>query len=143
MKPGDVGVVHAIESVAYLIPWSEQILSDCLLAGFDCRVLELHCANPALIGYIICSYKGNTCHILNLCITPSYQGQGYGQTLLESVLHSLRGSVTEIILEVRPSNLAALALYKKLGFYQDGIKEDYYEDGNGVEDAILLRKTVR
>ena len=142
MQEIDVDSVYAIEIATHRSPWSRQILSDCVLVGYDCRVIELE--QSRLVGYIICRRNLNIFHILNLCVTLTEQGKGYGKALLQTVLDSLKEDTTidSVILEVRPSNLAALGLYEKFGFYQDGMKEDYYEDESGTEDAILLKKIV-
>jgi [ribosomal protein S18]-alanine N-acetyltransferase len=144
MQQEDIDSVYAIELSAHRAPWSRDILSDCVLVGYDCRVLELITdGKRQLAGYIICRYTFDICHILNLCVALSEQRQGYGGMLLQSVLNSLRKpSVNTVILEVRPSNVAAIALYEKFGFLQDTIKKGYYKDDTGEEDAILLKKIL-
>ena len=144
MLQNDIDRVYSIETSAHRAPWSRDILSDCVLVGYDCRVLELESSDSKqIIGYIICRYTFKVCHILNLCIAPPEQGKGYGKLLLSSLLDSLGQSKVEmVILEVRPSNTAALTLYEKFGFIREDIKKDYYQDTSGVEDAILLKKIL-
>jgi ribosomal-protein-alanine N-acetyltransferase len=43
-----------------------------------------------------------------------------------------------VYLEVRPSNLAARHLYRKLGFQQIAIRPEYYPAPSGREDALFL-----
>lgn len=145
MQQSDIESVYKIERSSHLAPWGEDILSDCVLVGYDCRVIELPINNTEqIVGYIICRYSFNICHILNLCISTPYQGKGYGRLLLKSVLDSLKANsaISSVVLEVRPSNTAAIALYEKFGFLQDSIKKGYYNDSHGLEDAILLKKLL-
>lgn len=145
MLQNDIDNVYDIEKSTHRAPWGRDILSDCLLVGYDCRVLELpNDDSTKIIGYIISRYSFNVCHILNLCISLAYQGEGYGQLLLKSVLDPLSNNkaINTVILEVRPSNTAAIALYEKFGFNQVSIKKGYYNDGDRLEDAILLKKML-
>lgn len=145
MLESDIDSVYAIEMATHRAPWSRQILSDCVLVGYDCRVIELDDEDKLrVVGYIICRQNFNVYHILNLCVVLNEQGKGYGKLLLQAVLDSLSKdpSILSVILEVRPSNLAAIALYEKFGFYRDAIKEGYYNDESGIEDAILLKKIL-
>ena len=51
-----------------------------------------------------------------------------------------------IILEVRPTNEPALALYQKLGYEQIGIRKNYYpaSTSNGQrEDALVMSKSIK
>ncbi|HBD7219292.1 TPA: ribosomal protein S18-alanine N-acetyltransferase, partial [Legionella pneumophila] len=126
-------------------PWSKDILRDCVLVGYDCRVLEINNGDSSILaGYIISRISNNSCHILNLCIAKPLQSKGLGRKLLQTVLYSLsKYTQTEsVILEVRPSNSAALHLYETMGFEKVEIKKDYYKDKNTVEDAILLKKLL-
>ncbi len=145
MKDSDIENVYSIEINVHIAPWSKDILRDCVLVGYDCRVLEINNGDsPILAGYIISRISNNSCHILNLCIAKPLQSKGLGRKLLQTVLYSLsKYTQTEsVILEVRPSNSAALHLYETMGFEKIEIKKDYYKDKNSVEDAILLKKIL-
>jgi ribosomal-protein-alanine N-acetyltransferase len=145
MQQSDIDSVYAIELASHRAPWSREILSDCVLVGYDCRVLELKEKQlKQVLGYVICRHSFTVCHILNICISPPNQGKGYGSLMLKSILDSLssKRNINSVILEVRPSNLAALALYNKFGFQQDTIKKGYYIDGESFEDAIVLKKII-
>jgi ribosomal-protein-alanine N-acetyltransferase len=48
----------------------------------------------------------------------------------------------KVFLEVRPSNLAALRLYRSAGFEQIGVRPAYYQAANGREDAVILAATL-
>ncbi|MCP0914472.1 MULTISPECIES: ribosomal protein S18-alanine N-acetyltransferase [Legionella] len=142
MQTDDIDEVYAIELMAHRAPWSRNILSDCVLVGYDCRVLELLATErKEIVGYIIARYHGNVCHVLNLCITPAQQGKHYGRFLLGQLIKSLNEiEVSKVVLEVRPSNTAALSLYQKMGFEKVGTKTAYYCDEQGIEDAVVLEK---
>lgn len=146
MQLEDMDKVYAIELTAHRAPWTLQILTDCVLVGYDCQVLVLQESNePIVIGFMISRYYQRTYHILNLCIEPSYQDKGYGQYLLKSILNKLLPTIVDLVmLEVRPSNVAALHIYEKMGFQKIGIKADYYSDQQGQveEDAVVLQKLL-
>ncbi|CAM2911034.1 ribosomal protein S18-alanine N-acetyltransferase [Legionella worsleiensis] len=146
MKESDIDNVYSIETNVHITPWSRDILRDCVLVGYDCRVLEINNGdNPILGGYIISRVSNNTCHILNLCIAKPLQSKGLGRKLIQTVLYSLSKftDTQNVILEVRPSNYSALRLYESLGFETVEIKKGYYKDAHGVEDAWLLRKELK
>ena len=145
MKETDIDNVYAIETNVHIAPWSKEILRDCVLVGYDCRVVEISSGNsPILGGYIISRLSNNSCHILNFCIAKPLQSKGLGRKLLQTFLYSLsKYTKTEsVVLEVRPSNNTALHLYQSMGFETVEIKKEYYKDKNSVEDAILLKKPL-
>ncbi|KTC97063.1 GCN5-related N-acetyltransferase [Legionella geestiana] len=148
MQFSDVDAVYAIECAAHRAPWSRDILHDCVLVGYDCRVLaqsaEDKSEHSTVIGYLIARYtQEGSAHILNVCIAPDFQGKGYGQRFLKHFLKTLkRPGMKEIILEVRPTNPTAIHIYEKLGFTQAEVKEGYYNDVQGIEDALLLKKVL-
>ncbi|PWY54903.1 ribosomal-protein-alanine N-acetyltransferase [Legionella qingyii] len=145
MNESDIDKVYAIEKDVHIAPWYRDILRDCVRVGYDCRVFEVDVENSLIIGgYIISRHSNKSCHILNFCIAKSFQSKGYGRQFLERVLHSLIESqhIDYVVLEVRPSNKAALHLYKSMGFEQIEIKPAYYIENNHVEDAIVLKKIL-
>ena len=79
---------------------------------------------------------GEEAHILTIAVRPEHQGQGIGRWLLLHLIDEARQSgCNAIALEVRPSNVAALGLYEKLGFALIGRRKRYYPD---KEDALVL-----
>jgi ribosomal-protein-alanine N-acetyltransferase len=140
MRHEDLPHVSDIERRSYEFPWSHGVFRDCLLAGYQCIVLE---RDDEVTGYGILSIAAGEAHILNLCVAPAYRSHGYGERMLDEMLFRARtSSVREIFLEVRPSNANALALYKKKGFYQVANRPAYYQAREGREDAAVLAKKL-
>jgi ribosomal-protein-alanine N-acetyltransferase len=141
MMEMDLAEVAAIEQKSYAFPWSENIFRDCLRVGYTCRALDLA---GQIIGYGVMSLGAGEAHILNLCIREEYRIVGFGRRLLEHLLERAAASgIGEAFLEVRPSNLAAIRLYQRLGFEQIGIRRGYYQAPDGREDAIVLKLNLR
>lgn len=140
MMIADLDVVYCIEQAAHRAPWSKDIIHYCLMASYDCRVLCLkNDAHEKIIAFYISRTEEADAHLLNICILPEYQGQGLGMFLMTHYLNKLKAlGVDEALLEVRPSNFIALSLYDKLGFVKIGIKEHYYKDIIGTENAWVL-----
>lgn len=146
MKDSDIDNVYAIETDVHIAPWSKEILRDCVLVGYDCRVLEInHGDSPILGGYIISRISADNCHILNFCVAKPLQSKGFGRKLLQTMLYSLSkfSQIHYAILEVRQSNAVALHLYETMGFERVEIKKEYYKDKHSTEDALLLKKTLQ
>jgi ribosomal-protein-alanine N-acetyltransferase len=94
--------------------------------------------NGMVIGYVVGFIaKEGTGRIFSLAVHPAYQGHGAGSALLKELAGIFRNfGAQEIILEVRSGNIRAKKFYEKHGFYQTGIVEKYYNDG---ENACLMR----
>ena len=136
MQPSDLKSVAAVERAAYAFPWSLGIFRDCLLAGYYCLALDV---GKNLTGYGIMSIAAAEAHLLNLCVHPNAQRSGYGRQLLNALLLKAEDAeVEKMFLEVRPSNLVALRLYRSVGFEQIGIRPAYYQAERGREDAVVL-----
>lgn len=140
MEDEDLEDVLRIERASYLFPWSEGIFRDCLNAGYHCLVVEV---DLKIIGYAILLFGADEAHLLNLCVAPDWRGNGHARLLLEDVCGTVsRQGVSELFLEVRPSNDVALHLYTSLGFNQVGRRPDYYNSADGREDALILALTL-
>ncbi len=94
--------------------------------------------NGMVIGYVVGFLaKEGTGRIFSLAVRPAYQGRGAGSALLKELAGIFRNfGAVEIILEVRSGNIRARKFYEKHGFYQTGVAEKYYNDG---ENACLMR----
>jgi len=140
MTHEDLAAVSNIERLSYDFPWSHGVFRDCLLASYQCIVLE---RDEDVVGYSILSIAAGEAHILNICVHPDYRSMGYGEKLLDDLLFRARSSsVREIFLEVRPSNEHALALYKKKDFHKVADRPAYYQASHGREDANVLVKKL-
>ena len=137
----DLTQVSDIERRSYDFPWSHGVFRDCLLAGYTCIVLE---RADTVAGYGILSVAAGEAHVLNLCVDPEYRRLGYGDRLLDEILRRAKAAaVKEVFLEVRPSNVNALSLYRKKGFRQIAHRRAYYQARYGREDAAVLSLIVR
>jgi len=136
MSEADLTEVLVIEHEAYAWPWSEGIFRDCLRVGYCCWVLE---HEGRVEAYGIMQAAVGESHILNLCVRPSSQGRGFGGQLLAHLLAVARTHHSHVaLLEVRPSNLAARRLYRRVGFSEVGVRRGYYPGHGGREDALVL-----
>lgn len=140
MSIDDLPEVMEIECTAYEFPWSEVIFRDCMRVGYVCWVCE---QNKSLQAYGVMSVAVSECHVLNLCVRPREQGQGFGRLVLRELLHhACRQRADTAFLEVRPSNRRAVALYRSEGFCEMGIRKNYYPARNGREDALVFAKAL-
>lgn len=140
LRPMDVASLSQvvdIERRAYAFPWTEGIFRDCLNVGYSAWVV----ASPAdeVLAYAVMSMAVGEAHVLNLCVEPAYHQQGLGRFLLTHLQQLARSAGMDImLLEVRKSNAAAIALYQGMGFHKLGVRKAYYPARDGSEDALLL-----
>ncbi len=132
-------VVH-IEHASYAFPWTEGIFRDCLRVHYACRVVEV---GATVVGYGIISVGAGEGHVLNICISGAYRCRGIGSRLLNHLVQvAAQHGAQDVLLETRPSNSAALRLYRSLGFAQIGLRRGYYQAVDGREDAIVLKRRI-
>jgi ribosomal-protein-alanine N-acetyltransferase len=140
MHDGDLPAVVRIEQASYTFPWTEGIFRDCLRVNYVCRVVEV---DATVAGYGILSVGAGEGHVLNLCIAAEHRCRGVGRRLLTHLLQeSEERGARDVLLETRPSNAAALRLYRSLGFTPIGTRRGYYQAVGGREDAVVLRRDI-
>lgn len=140
MQPKDVEEVLAIEHSMYDYPWTEGIFKDCLRVGYCCWLLM---EDDEIVGYSVLSAAAGESHLLNLCVRKKSQRRGYGRRLTEHMLQvALRHDAAVCLLEVRPSNTAAIELYEEMNFVEVGTRPNYYPAKKGHEDALILAREL-
>jgi len=140
MTPFDVAGVAAVERSSYPFPWSEGIFRDCLRVGYLCRVAE---CDGEIVAYGIVAMGAGEAHILNLCVNEAMRGRGIGRQMLKLLVErSAEAGMQDVFLEVRPSNLHAIALYQSVGFIEVGRRRGYYQAVEGREDALVLKLAI-
>ncbi|MCK5895463.1 MAG: ribosomal protein S18-alanine N-acetyltransferase [Cocleimonas sp.] len=137
----DIDHVMQVERLAYPFPWARKLFEDCLnKPSYTCWVFEYE---KKFSGYLISSSAAGEAHILNLCVHPTLQGQGWGRKLLtEAEWIAKQHRADTCFLEVRVSNHAAVHLYNTSGYNEIGRRKKYYPATNGREDAIVMAKVL-
>ncbi|MFT4247787.1 MAG: ribosomal protein S18-alanine N-acetyltransferase [Pseudomonas sp.] len=136
LREGDLDAVMEIERRSYPFPWTRGIFRDCLQAGYPGLVVE---QDQQMIGYGLVSIAADEAHLLNVCIDPSRQSLGHGRQLLRALIQLVRDrGACRVFLEVRPSNVGAVALYQSEGFNEIGRRPRYYPAQHGREDALVM-----
>jgi ribosomal-protein-alanine N-acetyltransferase len=136
MTEADLDAIMEIEPHIYSHPWSRGNFSDSLVSGYSAWVL----LNGAkIIGYALMMMVLDEAHLLNLSVAKDYQKQGLGRQLLEHMITiAKKHDAANMFLEVRPSNISAIALYENIGFNEMAVRRGYYPAHNGREDAVLM-----
>ncbi len=136
MRRQDLPDVLAIENRVFPDPWPEQAFVSDLE---DPRLAFTRVARDqgAVAGYLIAWRVSRELHLTNIAVAEDFRRRGVAQALLDELYEEARRVRAEsITLEVRRSNEPAIALYRKNGFRQAGVRRNYYEKGH--EDALVL-----
>ena len=132
----DAHAIYEIEQQSFSVPWRlESVLDE--LEGAENKLYIVICEENHIVGYAGAWLVYDEGQITNIAVLPSARGKGYGSKLTKQLINECfsRG-MHEIFLEVRISNLAALAMYRNLGFSVKGIRKDYYSEP--TEDAYIM-----
>lgn len=97
--------------------------------------------NGFVVGFVVGFLtSSNTGRIFSLAVLPEYRNRGIGGALLDEIRNYFKEmKAREVILEVRSGNRKARMFYERRGFYQDGVLEKYYNDG---ENAFLMKLKI-
>jgi [ribosomal protein S18]-alanine N-acetyltransferase len=139
MVVGDVDEVHALECSVFPHPWSRANFMDSLASGYDAWVLREPAG--ALAGYFLLMYAVDEAHLLDVAVAAPLHGRGVGRYLMDRIAARARAQrMASILLEVRPSNMRALEVYRRYGYEEIGRRKGYYPAHEGRrEDAIVMR----
>ena len=136
MTLDDLDEVLEIERASFQTPWSRGAFRYELTQNRVARSVVVRIAGR-LVGYLCLWEIGHEIHITNLAVRPDFRRRGIARALLSHVMDGARQSNVELVfLEVRPTNLEALALYESFGFRVIGRRKGYYFDTG--EDALVM-----
>jgi ribosomal-protein-alanine N-acetyltransferase len=107
---------------------------DYLIVGYIMCRIEVGLSSLGLGGLV---RKG---HVVSIAVLPTARRKGVAQALINTALEGMRFYKAKLCyLEVRVTNDAGVALYKKLGFEVSRTVHGYYSDG---EDAYVMSKKL-
>ena len=136
----DLDEIVKIENESHLTPWTKKNFIDSNNANNLFKVLK---NENDIIGYYIALFVEDECQLLNITVRLGLQKKGFGQLMLKNLFTDCRKrNAINIFLEVRKSNNAAIRLYEKNGFNEIGVRNNYYKNKEGKEDAILMGLSI-
>ncbi len=137
MAEAHVPQVAQIERQCFSLPWTEACIAKELTNPLSLWLIAAD--GDDVVGYIGSQTVLGESDIMNVAVAPGYRRQGIAEALLLELEEKLRkDGVYSLTLEVRPSNDAAIELYRKLGYLEVGRRPGYYH--RPKEDALILRK---
>ena len=137
MSEEHVPQVAELEKICFSDPWSEKSVAYELTNPLSCWLVAVEDGRVA--GYIGSQTVMGESDMMNVAVHPDYRRRGIAERLVNDLVEALKAFESHCLtLEVRECNDSARALYAKLGFFQAGLRKNYYR--NPKEDALILRK---
>ncbi len=110
-------------------------MSDELARSWARVHVSVHEARGVL-GYVTVWRVADEIEVIQVGTRPDARREGHARALLTRVIdEATREGAARALLEVRPSNVSAVTLYRSLGFEVLARRERYYDDG---EDAFVM-----
>ena len=145
----DLPLLMPIENACHSHPWSEKTFKSCIggryfgekLIGEKLIDDKLKADDVSVLGFYVANFVVDEATLMDICVLPSEQGNGYGKALLtQFIAQAKKQGAVKIFLEVRSKNIAAQMLYMNAGFIETGRRTGYYPSasGFGYEDAIVM-----
>lgn len=136
MEEADLEVVAAMEKEIFSTPWSKEGFLESLKNSYSKFYVAV---DKEIIGYCGIHNFGGDGEITNVAVHKKHRGKKIAFSLLTYAMEDfMKDGVESFTLEVRASNVAAIKLYKNLGFIEQGIRKNFY--ANPVEDALIMWK---
>jgi len=143
----DSAALALIHAEDFTRPWAaaefESLLSQNTVFGLGATLPGAK--KRELQGFVLARAAAGEAEILTVAVARAARRRGLGRMLMDAVLsrlHALRAEA--LFLEVDETNIAALGLYRKLGFREVGRREGYYADRSGRRSAALvMRRDLR
>ncbi len=139
MSTENVDQIADIEQACFSRPWTRRMLLE-ELDNLSASFIAAEAENGTILGYAGLTVVLDEGYINNIAVREEYRRQGVASALLEVFLRFAQANqLAFLTLEVRASNEAAIALYRRHGFEVAGRRKNYYEDPR--EDAVLMTRT--
>lgn len=133
----DLPEIYALEQECFVSPWNAELLLLDICAS-ELNLYYVMEQEERIIGFAGINVVLDEGHIRKICIAPDMRRNGYGSIFLQELEKQAYSRGAEgLTLEVRSSNKAAIAMYERFGFRQEGLRRKYYDN---KEDALIMWK---
>lgn len=143
----DADQLPTIHGEDFARPWSdhefETLIGQQAVFGFGAWRVGHRAEAPA--GFVLARLAAGEAEILTIAVARTWRRHGLGRELMEAVLRHLHAERAEaLFLEVEETNQPAIALYRRLGFFEVGRRPGYYgEPGMEKTSALVMRRDLR
>ena len=129
--------VCILEEKAFSMPWHRKSFQEMIQNKEACYLVAL--IDGKVVGCCGVRHIVGEGEITNVVVDPSFRNNKIGYQMMQALLMQGRNlGIKEFVLEVRKSNDAAIFLYEKLGFKEEGVRKNFYEQPK--EDALIMWK---
>ncbi len=130
--------LERLERICFSRPWSKRMLGE-ELENQCAAFLVAEDENGTVLGYAGLLVMLDEGYITNVAVFPEYRRLGVAAKIIEVYMNfAAANNLAFLTLEVRPSNEAAIALYRRFGFEEVGRRKNYYDLPK--EDALILTR---
>ena len=137
MDRSHIPQIAALERECFSTPWTENMLEDAL---FDSQAsfIVAEAEDGSILGYAGLHVIVDEGYIDNIAVEEAARRHGVASALLDVYCRFGAVNLAFLTLEVRKSNLPAIALYEKFGFQQACLRPGYYQHPR--EDAVIMTR---
>ena len=133
----DLNDIERIERESYPTPWSRSMFAGELAKPSSLSLGAFDAATGELVGYLVISRYVDAWHVMNVAVAEAHRRRGVATALLDRLFELTSSDERRgYTLEVRVSNVGAIALYERIGFVARGVRRGYYTDNR--EDALIM-----
>jgi len=139
-ETSDLDAIEKSHASGFARGWSNGEIQSLLQSDsvFCLVLLEEGKTHKSALGFVMVRSAADEAEILSIAVDPVHRRRGVGKHLVQAAIRRLQADrVASLFLEVAETNTGAVTLYKKLGFKQVGIRENYYAPAAGGETAVV------
>jgi len=131
--------IERLERLCFSRPWNRRMLAEELENQCAAFLVAEDAETGAVLGYAGLLVVADEGYITNVAVFPEQRRRGIAAAILEVYVRFAQANgLAFLTLEVRPTNTAAIALYRRFGFEEVGRRKNYYDLPK--EDALILTR---
>ena len=139
MNADHLDELERLERICFSRPWSRKMLAEELENACAAFLVAEEPETQRVLGYAGVLVMADEGYITNVAVFPEYRRQGIAAQIIKVFCDFATGNhLAFLTLEVRPTNTAAIELYRSFGFEEVGRRKNYYDLPK--EDALILTR---
>lgn len=137
MTDEDIYDASSLEAMVFSMPWKAEDFLEMVKATYAHYFVAT--VDEGIVGIIGLRDIAGEGEITNVAVNPDYRRCGIARMLMQRALDKCDElGISDVTLEVRASNEAAISLYEAFGFKPEGVRPRFYE--HPTEDALIMWK---